>query len=503
MRKLFPFLILLCWFGPMFSQALLNNNGANIYVKDGAFMIVKTYVPQPASLSNNLNSGLCKIDNQGTIVVEGDIKNNALINGSGDTIRLKGDWINNNAYTTNNSWVDMYGASQLITGTAITTFDNLNLGGGAVVKRQTINSITSNLLQLNDAELATDTNEMWVSTPNTAAITWNNGFVSSLDSGKLSRSTNSTNPYVFPLGSPSYDNPPSIFRPIQMSPAGNGADIFSACVVKGDATNFGDNINSLDSLLCKVNPNFFHRLYHGTGTDATDLTMYFDPSTDGTWTDEAHWKNGVWNYIAPSVAGTGLGFSTVTVPGVSDFSPKPFALAIKKFQLIAGPGDSINPGQSVVLNPTIGAPAGSTIMWTPDTALSCNTCANPTATPIVTTEYTITVIDPLGCTVSDSLRIAVSLGGFAMPDAFTPNGDGKNDLFGPVTLRFFTIKGFRIYNRWGQLVHNSIEPWDGKFNGKEQPAGTYLYYIQVQFPDPTNPDVESSKSQEGTVTLLR
>ena len=89
-----------------------------------------------------------------------------------------------------------------------------------------------------------------------------------------------------------------------------------------------------------------------------------------------------------------------------------------------------------------------------------------------------------------------------MPDAFSPNGDGKNDFFGPVSHTYVVVKEFHIYNRWGQLVHNSTEPWDGKFNGKEQPSGTYMYYIEGQYFDPATNSMQTGK-EEGGVTLLR
>jgi gliding motility-associated-like protein len=90
-----------------------------------------------------------------------------------------------------------------------------------------------------------------------------------------------------------------------------------------------------------------------------------------------------------------------------------------------------------------------------------------------------------------------------MPNAFTPTGDGKNDQFGPVTISPVIIKYFSIYNRWGQLVHSSTDYWDGKFGGKDQPAGAYVYYIEAEHPDPTNPSAMITQKKEGTVVLLR
>lgn len=495
--KKFAYSFVLLFFGiGAFGQAFVHNNGAGIYLTGGALMII-----QNDSLINDLNGTSGLISNQGLLIVEGDIHNDAVIAGKNDSIKLTGDWINNDSYTGNNSWVVMDGNNQLITGDSVTTFNNLMLEGSAVVKRQTLNSITTGLLVLNDAELATDSNEMLVTNPSTSAITWGTGFVSSVDTGKLGWVTNSIGGYIFPTGSPSYINPPSIFRPVEITPASANSDTYAAALVKGDATADSFNVNDLDTILCAVNPNFYHHLYRVNGGDAAAISMYFDPSTDGNWTDEAHWQNNIWNYLGPSVAGTGLGLSEVTVAAVNDFVPYPFALAQKKFTFNMPTSVTIIPGQSVVLNPNIGAPSASFI-WAPDTSLSCSTCDSPTASPLYTTHYTVKVTSTTGCTATDTVDVKVN-GKFMMPDAFSPNGDGKNDLFGPLKFSLYTITAFRVYNRWGQLVHNSTDFWDGKFEGKDQPAGAYVYYIEVMSPEQANPSNNVAIKQEGSVMLMR
>jgi gliding motility-associated-like protein len=89
------------------------------------------------------------------------------------------------------------------------------------------------------------------------------------------------------------------------------------------------------------------------------------------------------------------------------------------------------------------------------------------------------------------------------PDAFTPDGDGKNDLFVPSYDCSISNYIIRIYNRWGQLVFESNNPnagWDGTFEGRDQPIGTYVYYIEYV-------GVEGSTSEKriekGGLTLVR
>ncbi|HLP50544.1 MAG TPA: gliding motility-associated C-terminal domain-containing protein [Chitinophagales bacterium] len=497
MKKLSSFLVLSAFVSGAFAQALFNNNGADIYVKDGALMVVKTN-----SLYNNQIAGAGILDNAGTIIVEGNVTNDGAINAAGDTIRLSGNWVNNGLYAGAASWVDMNGANQDIAGTAVTTFNNLNLGGGAVVKRQqNINAEVNGLLALNDAELATDANQMLVSNTNNSAITRNNGFVSSVGAGRLARATNQPVAYTFPTGSPSYVNAPSIFRPVDYTPASGGANTYGAMVVKGDATADGYSVNTVDDLLCKVNPVFYHRLYQTAGTDAAALAIYFDAAADGNWTDQAHWDSpNRWNYIGAPTTGSGFGLSAISVAGVSDFQPEPFALARKKFTVNAGPDVEINLGESTTFTPTISAATVASYTWTPPTSLTCGDCESPDASPSLTTEYKLTVIDDAGCTVADSLLVTVANPELLIPTGFSPNGDGVNDVFRALNKNLSKYK-LQVYNRWGELVFESdnfTDGWDGVYQGVKQPLGVYAWLCEYQFDGATK-----GKTAKGNVTLVR
>lgn len=94
-----------------------------------------------------------------------------------------------------------------------------------------------------------------------------------------------------------------------------------------------------------------------------------------------------------------------------------------------------------------------------------------------------------------------ALQAFVVPNAFTPNGDGLNDKFFPVLVNGVKDTEFRIYNRWGQCVHNAPQPWDGTFNEVAQPVGTYLYYVVLTEDNGTGQPKEIK--QQGAVTLLR
>lgn len=122
--------------------------------------------------------------------------------------------------------------------------------------------------------------------------------------------------------------------------------------------------------------------------------------------------------------------------------------------------------------------------WTPSTGLSCDDCPNPTILTLEDICYTVVVEDVFGCfrdedefciTVDEEYTIDV-------PNAFTPNGDGVNDI---VYVRGWGIKeleSFKIYNRWGQLVFESNDlsiGWDGYFRGELQNMETYIYVVDA------------------------
>ncbi len=155
-------------------------------------------------------------------------------------------------------------------------------------------------------------------------------------------------------------------------------------------------------------------------------------------------------------------------------------------------------GSSVQLN----ADGDVFYLWKPDNgSLNNPNINNPVATPQETTVYTVFGYDHYGCIDSASVTIFVdSAMSECIPTAFTPNGDGRNDLFGPGCTTFQQLVDFRIYNRWGQQVFYSnsySHRWDGTFNGIPQDMGVYYYYIVVARPG------NSNLVYKGNVTLIR
>jgi gliding motility-associated-like protein len=115
--------------------------------------------------------------------------------------------------------------------------------------------------------------------------------------------------------------------------------------------------------------------------------------------------------------------------------------------------------------------------------------------------YTVLATTSAGCKGEASVNLKVYKGPeIYVPTAFTPNGDGRNDVFKPFPVGIKAYTYFRVYNRWGQLVYSTSDfnrGWDGKMNGKEQPTGTYVWMVE-------GITKENKKiSKNGSVTLIR
>jgi gliding motility-associated-like protein len=161
----------------------------------------------------------------------------------------------------------------------------------------------------------------------------------------------------------------------------------------------------------------------------------------------------------------------------------------------AGGNKTINQGSSIALNGTAGGNIAD-ITWSPATGLSNSKVLNPVASPYTTTTYTLTVQTTDGCVGIDSAKVIV-LVQITVPNTFTPNGDGVNDLWDIKNLGEYQNSLVKIFDRYGQQVYQSLgvyKPWDGKLNGSRLPVGTYYYIINLN---------DGSKPMAGYVLILR
>ncbi|WP_217790651.1 PKD domain-containing protein [Pinibacter aurantiacus] len=154
----------------------------------------------------------------------------------------------------------------------------------------------------------------------------------------------------------------------------------------------------------------------------------------------------------------------------------------------AGNDTTISVGNSVTLHAEVSDDVTS-IVWTPSTALSCVTCKDPVSNPKQTTNYTITATNNGGCYTMDQVVITVICknGNIFLPNTFSPNNDGVNDIFYPRGKGLYNIRSLKIFNRWGQVVfsresfnaNEADKGWDGMFQGKIADEGVYIYMIEV------------------------
>lgn len=259
---------------------LIANHGQLIYSQKNAIIKVE------GSVLND--SGI--IDHNGYIVIDSSFIQNTAGQTSGNGIYdVYVNWNNSGVFTHDSSVVNLTGTNQLITGTAVTDFWNLNLTGPGI-KTQTINSETSNILNLYANELATDSFEMLISNRSVSAILYDNtfqaeGFVSSLGNGRLTRLTNSNNVYVFPLGS---SVGTTRFRAVHIQPTVTTNESYSSLLVNYNASLDGYNTAVYDSTICQVNTLFYHKV---EGSAPADLKIHYNNNLDGYWDGQAWWNN--------------------------------------------------------------------------------------------------------------------------------------------------------------------------------------------------------------------
>lgn len=161
-------------------------------------------------------------------------------------------------------------------------------------------------------------------------------------------------------------------------------------------------------------------------------------------------------------------------------------------------------GTTHQLNAVTGNGAVS-LNWSPGTYLSCNNCPNPIVRPMAEMQYVLTATTAAGCKSRDTVLVKLQCEAdrIRIPNGFTPNGDGHNDHF--LVKGIGIIKHMVVYSRWGDKVFErsnfiASEPanaWNGYIKGLPAPAGTYVYFIELQCPG------GQPFTKKGTVTLMR
>ena len=131
---------------------------------------------------------------------------------------------------------------------------------------------------------------------------------------------------------------------------------------------------------------------------------------------------------------------------------------------------------------------GYTYQWQPSIGLNSYTSPSPTFDFNQQVDYRINMTSTAGCVTTDTLLVKLvnasnpsASADFFLPNAFSPNGDGRNDLFFPFAVNIIELKYFRIFNRWGELVYETKsfgEGWNGSYKGLKQSPDSYMWTIE-------------------------
>jgi gliding motility-associated-like protein len=224
-----------------------------------------------------------------------------------------------------------------------------------------------------------------------------------------------------------------------------------------------------------------------------------------TWTNATSLNNV--NSLSPVATPTTTTSYILTATDLSSGCPKPSSdtvtvTVLPKVNAFAGNDTVIIASLPLQLKAT----GGVTYQWSPATNLDNPNIQGPIATlngnPEFVT-YMVTVTDQAGCFDTSSITIQVYKTGpdIFVPTGFTPNGDGRNDVFRPIYVGMKTVDFFEVYNRWGALVYSNKKMdgkgWDGTVKGLKQSSGTFIWMVRA------TDIVNKVHLKKGTVQIIR
>ncbi len=338
------------------------------------------------------------------------------------------------------------------------------------------------------------------------------------------------------FGSTTLTQPPGSFQPIFIAKYDAGGNVSCTSVLaSGNSAGFEKNITTdpvgnvyigggfwinpfivgSDTLTLSGQENIFLAKYtcgSNFSANVSNTTILCYGTCTGTATVTPINGNSPYSYswntvpIQTTQTATGLceGNYQVIVNDASGYADTVITTILQPIAITANAGTNITilSGSSTLLN----ASGGNTYSWSPSTGLSCTTCANPLASPLITTDYCVTVTDTNSCTDSACIRVTIEIqcpsnNNFSVPNAFSPNNDGHNDVLKLDGWKnCVTEFTFSIYDRWGEKVFESDDPakgWDGVFKGKFMDPGVFVYYINA-----TTLDGEKI-FKKGNISLIR
>ncbi len=220
--------------------------------------------------------------------------------------------------------------------------------------------------------------------------------------------------------------------------------------------------------------------------DVTGGVQPFEYSIDGTIFQ-----------ASPEFTGLTGGAYTLTLRDANGCEVSEIILINVPVQLEVDLGEDqiIDLGETATLNALVNLPFDSltSIEWSPLDSTECPECLTQLTTPVITTSYSVNIIADNGCADNDDITISVRRRSrIYVPNIFSPNGDGLNDVFmlftGPEVIK---INSFQVYSRWGEEVFKIVNAlpndpsagWDGMYRGEPVNAAVFVYWAEVELID--------------------
>ena len=242
-----------------------------------------------------------------------------------------------------------------------------------------------------------------------------------------------------------------------------------SAVCVGDAIQFADISNALG----RTKTAFAWQL--GNGQSRTDAAFTYTYPQAGTYNVSFYYA-------------TDVGCFSDTITKQVGVHPYP--------NVNAGPDRVVLEGGQVLLAASVSGGSNYTYLWSPATWLSDPAILQPVSSPTADITYKLTVTSEGGCANADEVRVTILLKP-EIPSAFSPNGDGINDVWNIRYLDSYPGATVQVFDRYGRAVFSSVgynTPWNGTLNGNGLPAGVYYYIV-----NPKN----GRSSYTGSVTILK
>lgn len=240
-------------------------------------------------------------------------------------------------------------------------------------------------------------------------------------------------------------------------------------VCLGDVINFVDQSNALNQTITK----WYWNLKDGSTANTQNTSRTY--AAAGTYAVQFYYQ-------------TNKGCYSDTITKIVTVHPYPI--------VNAGPDLFVLQGGQTTIAATVTGSSNYSYNWSPAAYLNSNTILQPITKPATDITYTLRVTGAGGCSSTDNVFVKVLLDP-EVPTAFSPNGDGINDVWNIKYISSYPGAVITVFDRYGKQVFVSTgynTPWDGTFSGKPLPVGTYYYII-----DPKN----GRKPSTGSVTIVR